>query len=90
MRLVQSLATGIAWWSVSGELTAAGMVAGRAGAQGGAQPAEVATWRDHGRRIDHGRSRLEDTLSPGNLSKESLLSLQINPRPFTYFPVYVF
>jgi len=72
VRLVQSLTTGIAWWSVSGELTAAGMVAGRAGAQGGGQPAEVVTGRNLGRRIDRGRSSLEDTFSPRNLHKESL------------------
>ena len=59
---------------VSGELMAAGMVAGRTGAQGGDQPARVVTGRYLGRRIDRGRSRLEDTLSSGNLSKESLFS----------------
>ena len=54
------------------ELGLSGHGAATLGRREMASPPPKPPGRDLSRRIDRGRSRLEDTLSPGDLSKESL------------------
>ena len=72
------------------ELRLSGHGAATPGRREMASPPPKPPGRDLGRRIDRGRSRLEDTLSPGDLSKESLSFSLFDPRSLALFTAYVF